>query len=336
MPAPASTERADPSATVAIVVAAYQAEPFLAECLQSVLTQSLRSWHLVVVDDGSTDGTLSVARAIEDERVLVLTTDHKGPAHARNLGARAAPPSRYLAILDADDAWDVSKLACQVEFLDQHPHVVAAGCCMRYVSRDGRPLGQTGQPVTAADQVRVARGEWFPFPTPSLIVRQDVFHELGGFDEFLGTQGSEDLDVYARLAQRGRIACLPRVLGSVRIHAGSFMATRHRDVNRAARFVRLRLQARARGEDLSWAQFLRAYRPDWRERRRDLVERAYRRSALSYGQRARLRMIAFFAMALCVDPVYTVTRVYRQRWQRPARGPISVPFRRPHAGAHRS
>ena len=299
---------------VAVVIAAYQAQAYLEPCVESVLTQSLHSLHVVIVDDGSTDGTLRIARAIGDRRVSVLTGPNKGPAHARNRGVRELPAARYVAFLDADDVWDRDKLEAQTRYLDEHPEVVAVGCRIRYISSAGRPLGTTGELVDDEAQAAIARGELLPFPTSSIVVRRDVFCRVNGFDEFLGTQGSEDLDLYARLARRGRFACLPTVLGSMRIHPDSFMMRRRRDVNRAARFVRLRLDLRDRGHDLTWADFLHRYPPTWRERRRDLVERAYRRSALMVGERHWPRAAAWFGAALLIDPRYAIARVYRQRW----------------------
>jgi len=199
---------------VAVVIAAYQAEPFLAECVASVLAQSLESFHLVIVDDGSTDGTLRIARSCTDARVLVITGPNRGPAHARNAGVRAALPSRYIAFLDADDVWDPPKLAVQSRFLDEHPEVVGVGCRMRYISSKGRVLGTTGELIDTEKQRAIARGELFPFPTPSLMTTHAAFAAVGGFEEFLGTQGSEDLDLYARLARYGQLACLPSTLAT--------------------------------------------------------------------------------------------------------------------------
>jgi len=299
---------------VAVVIAAYQAQAYLAECVESVLRQSLNSLHVVIVDDGSTDRTLRIAHAISDRRVSVLTGPNRGPAHARNRGVRASPPARYVAFLDADDLWDRDKLEVQTRYLDEHPEVVAVGCRMRYVSSTGQPLGTTGDVVDDEAQAAIGRGELFPFHTSSMVVRREVFCQINGFDEFLGTQGSEDLDLCARIARGGRLACLSAVLGSVRIHPDSFMMRRRPDVNRAARFVRLRLQSRDRGGDLTWTDFLQRDPPTWRERRRDVVEQAYRRAALMVGERHWPGAAAWFGAALLIDPRYTIARVYRQRW----------------------
>jgi len=93
------------------------------------------------------------------------------------------------------------------------------------------------------------------------------------------------------------------------------MSQRRREINRAARFVRQRLIARDQGRDLTWEEFLRQHPPTWRERRRDLVERAYRRAALLYGERQFPRALACFSAAALIDPTYTLRRAYLQRWR---------------------
>jgi glycosyltransferase involved in cell wall biosynthesis len=310
------------SVEVAVVMPAYNAARFVTEAIRSVLEQTLTNVQLVIVDDGSTDETLEMTTSVVDERVVVLTGPNRGQSYARNAGIAAACPSRYFAFIDADDCWDKTKLAEQVLFLNVHAEVLAVGCFMRYVSSNGRRLGYTGQIVTAGDRARIARGELFPFPTPSLVVRRSALAQAGGFDEVLGTQGSEDLDLYARLARLGPIACLPDVLGSVRIHRDSLMATRRRDINRAARFVRLRLRARDEGRDLTWEEFLQNHPATWHERRQDLVERAYRSAALSYSDARYGRAVAYGGLAVLIDPKYVLRRAYRQRCAHAARESI--------------
>ena len=125
-----------------------------------------------------------------------------------------------MAFLDADDSWDSEKLLEQTRFLAADPTLVGAGCLMRYVSSSGKVLGETGQTLQPTDLRRVAAGELFPFPMSSLIVRRSALERSGLFDESFRHAGSEDLDFLARLASAGPLQCVPRVLGSYRIHPG--------------------------------------------------------------------------------------------------------------------
>ncbi|GJG86374.1 glycosyl transferase [Gemmatimonadetes bacterium T265] len=304
-----------PGDAACVVIPAYNAARYLGEAARSALAQTHAALELVVVDDGSTDDTLAVARALDDRRVRVLHVPNGGRARARNLGVAAARPSAYVAFLDADDVWDADKLATQLAWLAAHPDAAGVGSFMRYISSTGRVLGETGQEIDDAAHALVARAELAPFPVSScLVVRRAAFDTLGGFDPAL--REAEDLEFMARLARLGRVRCVPRVLGSYRIHPESAMARRRLLVNQYARFVRQRLGVRDAGGELTWEAFAAAYRPGWRERWRDRAEVWYRSAALWHGEGRRWRALRFGALAAAAAPWYTLRRVYRQRFAR--------------------
>jgi len=269
------------------------------------------------VDDGSTDDTREVLSRVSDPRLRVLGDTNHGPAHARNQGCRAARATRYVAFLDADDWWDVDKLLEQTRYLDCEPVLIAAGSYLRYVSSSGKSLGRQGQTLTPGDLARVAAGDLFPFPMSSLIVRRSVLARSGLFDESFRHPGSEDLDFVARLAAQGPLQCLPRVLGSYRLHPASAMARDRARINLEARFVRARIARRARGGELSWEEFRASHRPTAGERWRDQVEVWYRSAALQHGEGRHLMALTYGSLALLASPAYTLRRLIRQRLGRP-------------------
>jgi Glycosyltransferase like family 2 len=115
---------------VAVLIAAYEAEPFVGQAVRSALAQDYppERLHVVVVDDGSTDGTARVVEAIAGEhpgRVTLIRQENRGSVGAvsRAAAAPAAQEADLLAILDADDAWPADKLAAQVRLLDERPEV---------------------------------------------------------------------------------------------------------------------------------------------------------------------------------------------------------------------
>ena len=296
---------------VCVLIPACNAERYLRQAMDSALGQSVRDLQLIVVDDGSTDATLGIARSVRDDRVHVLTGPNGGRADARTRGFVASAPSRYVALLDADDLWDSEKLERQIDYLEHHADTAAVGCFMRYISSLGRVLGETGQCITEADLWRIAQGDLMPFPISSVLVRRDAFAAIGGFDATL--REGEDLDFLARLARYGRIACIPEVLGSYRIHPESAMARHRLLIKMYARFVRERLAAADAGETLTWTQYAAAYQPTWRERHEDLTELWYRSAALWYGEGKLLRALSYGALAALASPAYTLRRLRRQR-----------------------
>lgn len=297
--------------SVCVIVPAHNAERYLLAAVHSVLDQTHQAFELVIVDDGSDDGTLQLARRIGDSRASVLSGPNRGRAHARNRGLAAARPSEFVAFLDADDEWDPPKLEIQIAELRAHPALVGVGSFMRYISSRGEVLGETGQRIGAADLSRIARGELAPFPISScLLARRSCVADIGGFDDRL--REAEDLDFLARLARRGPIGCIPRALGSYRIHPHSAMARARAQVNLHARFVRARLAARDRGGDLDWEVFRRAP-PTWREQYHDRVGYWYRSAALWRGERDMVRALGYAVLVCVAAPHYALRRWYRQR-----------------------
>ncbi|MBQ9417639.1 MAG: glycosyltransferase family 2 protein [Bacteroidales bacterium] len=105
---------------VSIVMPTFNKGQYIAESIDSVLSQTYTDWELIVVDDGSTDGTQEVLRRYNDPRIRIFTLNaNRGAAHARNLALRQAR-GRYVAFLDSDDLWHPQKLARQVAFMQQH------------------------------------------------------------------------------------------------------------------------------------------------------------------------------------------------------------------------
>ena len=306
-----NVEHANEVITVTVVIAAYNAEKFLAETVQSVLRQTLSNLELLIVDDGSSDNTLSLARSFNDSRVRILTGPNRGRAFARNRGFEASSPSEFIAFVDADDLWDVTKLEDQVDYLQRNPEATAVGSFMRYISADGKVLGETGQVVDEADAARIRVGELLPFPISSCLIRTPAFVAVGGFDASL--QEAEDLDLIAKLASLGKIGCVPAALGSYRIHGGSASVNRRALMKKSVRFVRARIAAKNEGVELTWEEFSRSYRPSWRQQRNDVVQTWYRSAALAYANGERVRAAAYGLLALMGDPIYTVRRIFRQR-----------------------
>ncbi len=125
--------------TVSVIVPAFNAEAFIATCLRSVQAQTFRGFEVLVVDDGSRDGTHAAACALagQDPRIRVLQQPNAGVSAARNQGIRASRGA-FIAFLDADDTWEPAKLERQLPaFADPRCGLVHTG--IRDVDSEGRP-----------------------------------------------------------------------------------------------------------------------------------------------------------------------------------------------------
>ena len=172
-----------------------------------VLDQTWRDLELILVDGGSTDGTVDVLLGLEraDPRVRLLLNDHpEGVSAARNAGARLAR-GRWLAFQDSDDVWHPEKLTAQMEALCAMPAARAAYTGVRRTLPEGtalRPPDWNGL-VDGAMHPRLLAESLVT--TPALVVERALFEDLGGFDERL--RHSEDWDLVVRVSARTPLAC---------------------------------------------------------------------------------------------------------------------------------
>lgn len=125
-----------------VVVPLYNAEAYIVSTLRSVLAQTEPDFEVLVVDDGSTDGGPALVRGLmrEDARIALLTQANRGLSGARNTGIRHAR-GRFIALLDADDAWHPSKLARHREHLAANRKLGVSFSCSRLIDEQGRDLG---------------------------------------------------------------------------------------------------------------------------------------------------------------------------------------------------
>jgi glycosyltransferase involved in cell wall biosynthesis/SAM-dependent methyltransferase len=231
------------SPAVSAVICFLDAERFLREAIGSVYAQGFPDWELLLVDDGSRDGSRAIAEAAareRPERVRVL--EHPGRANrgisaSRNLGLRAAR-GRYLAFLDADDVWLPDKLERQVALLEGRPDVAMTyGPSWRWHGWTGRPSDAlrdrpcaTGLPPgTAVEPPHLLahflrrRGEWVP-AICSLLVRREVAEAVGGFAEEFHDL-FEDQAFLARVCLEHRVLVTGECTDRYRQHADSCCAT---------------------------------------------------------------------------------------------------------------
>ena len=183
----------------AVVIPAYNHAEYLGDALASALSQTERSFEVVVVDDGSTDNTEAVVRRFTDPRVKYLRQRNRGASAARNAGMRASQ-GRFIAFLDADDRWASDKLRRHGEFLRDHPDVGASYNSRWDVdshSRNVLGLWRPPETVTLKDLVL-----GFPFSPSDLVVRREWAFGVNLFNERYAFYG-DDLDFFCRLGLGG-------------------------------------------------------------------------------------------------------------------------------------
>ena len=126
--------------TVSVIVPVYNAEKCISDTIMSVLNQSYKDVELILVDDGSTDGTVEIMNKYSSDRVKVITEkEGKGAASARNKGTEIAT-GRFITFLDADDLWKEDKLQKQLDFMKE-THAAFSFTGYEFADEEGRGLG---------------------------------------------------------------------------------------------------------------------------------------------------------------------------------------------------
>jgi len=226
-----------PVPRVSVVMPAHNTERYVVAAVRSVLDGAGDDVEVIVIDDGSTDGTVEVVRAIADARVTVIPiAAHGGPSKPRNVGIRHASGA-YISLLDSDDLVKPGKLAACVAALDRNPSAGFAFGDYETMDADGRVYDGScmhAYPVFRALQSQPAGDDWRLIPqaelargllyenfigTSGVVARRELVIALGGLDESL--PNGDDLDLWFRLAHHGDALYSPRPGHSYRVRPAS-------------------------------------------------------------------------------------------------------------------
>lgn len=222
---------------VSVIIPAYNCAAYLAEAIESVLTQSLSDYEIVVIDDASPDDTAEVAASFGN-KILYLHNDlNRGVSFSRNRGI-AASTGEYLVFLDADDLLLRDKLGSQARFLDTHPEFGVVYCDTMLCDATGQGLGIRFSEFRSPHSGNVLGAMcWNNFvPIHAAMVRRRCLDTVGRFEETY--QPNEDWHLWLRLAGLTLFHYEGRVLCKYRVHQENVTRDRYA-MSRANARVRL-------------------------------------------------------------------------------------------------
>jgi glycosyltransferase involved in cell wall biosynthesis len=207
---------------VSVLMTCYNAASTIHQSVNSIIGQTFTNWELVVVDNCSTDDSLSIVRGINDARIRVIALDKnhgRTPALAIALDHARA---EFVAILDADDISSQDRLQQQFDFLTNNPNILVVGSWYRNIDQHGNLINEVKTPTTSVDVIRQMASD-NPIVNSSAMFRAESARAIGGYNQkYLYAQ---DFALWLALARVGEFAILPKFLTDIRRITSSLSLT---------------------------------------------------------------------------------------------------------------
>ncbi len=195
---------------ISVVIPLYNKERRVANTLRTVLSQTYQDFEIVIINDGSTDGSIAEVEKFSEPRIRLITQPNAGVSAARNRGIEEAH-GEHIALLDADDEWHPDYLATQASLVREYSECCVFAVNYKFMNPNGtetstiiRNLPFTGEHGILSNYFEVASASHPPLWTSAVVVRKTAIQSIGGFP--VGIKSGEDLLTWARLACRYEIA----------------------------------------------------------------------------------------------------------------------------------
>ncbi len=198
---------------VSIGMPVFNCEKTLKSSVQSILNQTYHNWELILIDDGSKDDTLEIAKSFQDDRIKIISDGLNQQLPSRLNQAIALSSGKYFARMDGDDISYPERLQLQVAYLEEHPEIDLLGTATIRIDADGQATGVSARSETHAE---ICRSPWsvFNIAHPTWMGRLDWFDKHQYRPDAIRM---EDYDFLLRTYQTSSFACLPDILLGYRV-----------------------------------------------------------------------------------------------------------------------
>lgn len=224
------------SPLVSIIMLTYNRAGYIAEAIESALTQTYQNFELIIIDDGSTDNTKEVVHGFTDTRIRYIHDSVNKGLYARRAESLSYVNGAYVAILDSDDAWSSSeKLAEQVAFMETNPECAVVGTFITLIDSAGNQIG-TNEYHTSDTAIRRHMLPRCQFANSSVLMRKSALDTTTGYQQFAP---AEDMELFLQLGRIGSFANIPKYYLNYRIHPGSESARKAKHAKQVLKVIRL-------------------------------------------------------------------------------------------------
>jgi glycosyltransferase involved in cell wall biosynthesis len=287
-------------------MAVYNGQEYLRAAVDSILAQTFTDFEFIIIDDGSSDQSLSILKEYEnrDKRIRLISRPNKGLTKSLNEGVALAK-GQYIARMDSDDVALTERFEKQVALLHAMPDLVAIGGAVQRIDARGTPMNGPDTPISHEEiEAELLMGKGGALVHPSLMMRRCAAAAVGGYRERFKT--AQDLDLYLRLCEKGRLGNVSDTVLKYRVHNASVSGAKREQQDRdvyailqdayAARGKALPREIGRRRFDLTVEHYKKEFWAAWR--RHDST--AARSSALRVIRKSPLRLEAWMLMVYAI------------------------------------
>ena len=208
----------DKRVTISILMPMRNAEAYIVETIQSLLDQTFSDFELIIIDDGSSDASLSMVKSFIDGRIRILKGNMQGISAALNRGLKSAQ-GKFVCRCDSDDIYPKERLQSQIRWFEGHGDFIAVAGKFSSMDEKSKVIAEFKSGESECDITSELLTGKTRTHLGTYLVRKNVLDDLGGYREYFVT--AEDIDMQLRLAEKGLIGYIPENMYFYRIHNDS-------------------------------------------------------------------------------------------------------------------
>jgi glycosyltransferase involved in cell wall biosynthesis len=301
-----------------VIMPAFNVEAYIAAAIQGVIDQTYKAWELVIVDDGSSDRTLQIARefADRDSRIRVIAKAHGGLSDTYQTALEAAQ-YEWVAVLDSDDLAYPNRLQRQYQAIQAQPEIIGWGSYGDYINTEGRHILVSKMGPTTVGEFYAWRNRAEPWVCvhSTWTFRRDIALRVGGYSAPLICP---DYYLMAMMVDHGVMLTIPEVLGARRFHTKSTTLTKHQKLAQHMRYVWTARAEVEHGRSIpTFEAFLEMekHRPALNKLQTDLLDRSrfhWMLAGLKLSEHGYVQTAQNLAMALFYSPMFAGPKLWAQ------------------------
>jgi len=306
-----------------VIMSVYNGADYLSLAIESILAQTFRDFEFIIVNNGSSDSTLSILKiyAAKDNRIKIINSKQTlSYVEGRILGIKECKTD-WFALMDADDISLELRFEKQMNIINSElgSQIAAIGTWGEYINAQGKVLGRMRSgPETIEKFTKLYESnEATLLIDPSAIINLELFWKCKGYNKEMVP--AADLDFYYRLAETGKkILAIPEILIKYRVHNKSTSVAETMLQRKKAHFVNFNMRLRRNNlKEINYADFcLNIWsKPRYRLPRiiKDISMHFYKRAGLYYGEEKYLLFIFYILLVFFINPKYLINKLYFQK-----------------------